>query len=217
MGKIEDDTIRNAIFDFAYDIALQDSYRQKAYASDKLFLHNNNDARAIVKGYIDSLLEGKGYDFNAVEGEVEKSFEKFCKENNKPKFAFGNCQKLINMTAKYIYIGAYNDVGMKEKFEKCHCPMDSVMISKVVKTIKNKNLEEKFEGTIRSECDKTFQLSSLTYCSWSRLVRDESGNPPIEYVAFQKAVNMIINNEPDNKSEQQKIIPIEYDFVSWKH
>lgn len=45
---------------------------------------------------------------------------------------FGNAQKLINMTAKYIALGIYMD-DCREDFQYCHCPMEGIMVDKVVK------------------------------------------------------------------------------------
>ena len=42
-------------------------------------------------------------------------------------FTFGNAQKLVNMTAKYMFLRAYGDNGERSKFEGCDCPMDGVM------------------------------------------------------------------------------------------
>ena len=39
---------------------------------------------------------------------------------------FGNIQKLINMTMKYLYIRYYDEC--RENFRCCHAPMDNRMI-----------------------------------------------------------------------------------------
>lgn len=44
-------------------------------------------------------------------------------------FEFGNAQKLINMTAKYIASGMFTSkCGCGGNFQYCHCPMDSIMV-----------------------------------------------------------------------------------------
>ena len=52
------------------------------------------------------------------------------------EFSYGNAQKLVNMTAKYIYIATYFNDDYKDKFEKCHCPMDSLIVESLIADIK---------------------------------------------------------------------------------
>lgn len=50
-----DTNINAAIFDFAYNAALNDATLQKAYSGKKKDIESNQNARKIVKAYIDAV------------------------------------------------------------------------------------------------------------------------------------------------------------------
>ena len=118
-------------------------------------------------------------------GEIKKE-----KDGNDIVFSFGNAQKLINMTVKYIYITLFRDKGNnREKFKYCHCPMDGLMLKNVWK---NKNSL------------KEIDLGNSEFYSndWGK----ETINSK-RYKIFQKAVRQL--------AKKSDCYPIEYDYMNW--
>ena len=113
--------MQDEIFSFVYKMAFQDAVQQKAYEGKK------KDLCETPKMFKDVALEL----FKAV---------------NKDNFTFGNAQKVINMTAKYLYIICYADSAFRDRFKYCHCPMDRVMLNIVWKRYK-----EKYGAKVRKE------------------------------------------------------------------
>ena len=138
--------IKDKIFDFAYELAFRDATMRKAYQleeSEKIESDAYKNAKAEIKGkakdivreYVDRVVEGNKPDFYEYAKKVDESVAD-------PEFRFGNIQKLINMTIKYIYIGCYTKPEIRSNFKECHCPMDGIMLAKVVaayKELPNKN------------------------------------------------------------------------------
>ena len=128
----------------------------------------------------------------------------------KPKdFAFGNIQKLINMTAKYYYVMRYTCYGNADAwfnapksprvwFKNCHCPMDRIMIDKVVNQYRGepKNDQKLLKG----------QWSSV---SWSQIVYVETKDKHSRsyYDHFQQMVKEL--------AAKEGLFPIEYDIKNW--
>ena len=99
------------IFAFAYGAGLNDATAQKAYPGEsKKFLRENNEAKIIVRAYIDGILNGENPDFYAVAERLRDSFNKWEIQNGckNTLFSFGNAQKLINITVKFMYLAAYS-------------------------------------------------------------------------------------------------------------
>ncbi len=109
--------VSEEIFEFIYDAALRDATLMKAYEGTKKDLLTNEEAKKVVRQYVDNVLSGKNPDFYKAEEELEAAF-------NDDKFVFGNAQKLLNMACKYFYIICYNDSSLREYFESCHCPLE---------------------------------------------------------------------------------------------
>ena len=99
---------------------------------------NAKCAKKAVWGYINRLRIDEGYEcreqhdtsFLATAENVINAFAGYGDDDS--SFGFGNAQKLINMTAKYIALGIYMD-DCREDFQYCHCPMDGIMVDKVTK------------------------------------------------------------------------------------
>lgn len=95
-------------------------------------------AKKAVWDYINRLRIDEGYErreqhdasFLATAENVINAFAGYGDDDS--SFGFGNAQKLINMTAKYIALGIYMD-DCREDFQYCHCPMDGIMVDKVTK------------------------------------------------------------------------------------
>ncbi len=202
--------INDQIFDFIYTIAMRDATQQKAYElktaeltdeqkkSDeykKELLLKNYEAKRIVREYIDDIIAGNNPCFYAVEGKLERSFEAFVEEHKDylTKFTFGNCQKLINMTVKYFYIVVYPNPTISAHFNKCHCPMDNVMINTAITELK------KSGGTLANFNTTSADLRK----SWSRIDR----NDHVQYDLFQAIVRYL--------ACKQGVTPIEYDYLMW--
>ncbi len=140
-----DDTIQDTVFDFAYETAFRDATMRKAFPkyddNDELF-HNRKenakvDARKFVRDYIDAIFNDKNSDFLVI-----GTINAVCEATEKYKFTFGNAQKLVNMTAKYMYLSIYGMDGYereryREKFKYCHCPMDGRMIKNLREVLLN--------------------------------------------------------------------------------
>ena len=113
------------------------------------------------------------------------------KDGNDIEFSFGNAQKLINMTIKYIYITLLGDkFNNRDKFKYCHCPMDGIML-KIVWENKN-NLNE-------------IDLGDSRFCSngWGKEKSTDE-----RYMIFQKAVRQL--------AKKTNCYPIEYDYINWQ-
>lgn len=183
--------IDDSIFDFVYEMALRDATMRSAYVGHNENLIKGEHAQRVKKyinEYISNILNGNYPNFYETESIVEKELEQY-------NFSFGNCQKLINMTVKYFYIVTYKNSSKKKLFDKCHCPMDRIMIKKVIQ------LSKETEILQIAKCD----IKNID-CSWSKLEKIND-TIPIQYIKFQKAVSIL--------AKQKGINPIEFDFVFW--
>ena len=174
-------------FQFAYDMAFKDSTLRNAFVkkskSDLDFQNRKQyikeNAYCIVKEYIDDIFEGNHPDPIIP---IKKIEEKFSDKG----FSFGNAQKLVNMTAKYMFLCTYYFEDKSNLFNNCHCPMDGIMID-----------------VIKKRC-KSFKHKNV---SWSRLKTIE-GKIPQVYIDFQNEIKKICLEEES--------IPIEFDYFYWE-
>lgn len=180
------------IFDFVYEMAMRDATMRTAFSGDRKNIRQDLQAKNAVHRYIDNILFGNEYDFYETESVVENALSKY-------GFSFGNCQKLINMTAKYFYIASYGNEAIRKNFDKCHCPMDGVMIKNAVSFYTQKK-DDKVCG------DAKGVKKALANVSWSRLTRDQ-GNAPYQYELFQKVIA--------NLAKEDDMTPLEYDYYAW--
>ena len=176
-------------FKFAYDMAFKDSTLRNAFVKKdksetdlefqnrKQYIKEN--AYCIVKKYIDDIFAKKHPDPIIP---IKMIAEKFSVNG----FTFGNAQKLVNMTAKYLFLSTYNFEEKIALFDKCHCPMDGIMID-----------------VIKRRCD-SFNYKNIY---WSRLMINE-GKIPQEYIDFQDEIKKICLDEHS--------IPIEFDYFYWE-
>lgn len=217
--------IDEKIFDFAYEMAMRDAIMMKAYQGDKKAPKECTKAKRILKEYIDSLLLRGEWDFYKIEEEFEEQIKKELGEQAEP-FTFGNCQKVINMTAKYIFIATYANEDLRKKFEKCHCPMDSIMINAVIGKLKEKIKEGKLEydGTkcesvndfleaINDKRELKIDNPNITYLrgSWSKIERNVSQ----QYKLFQEVVKYLAETYKKSEPDKKGVSPIEYDYLIW--
>lgn len=182
------------IFDFVYEMAMRDATMRRAFQvpGDRKNIRQNLQAKNAVHRYIDNILSGNEYDFYETESVVENALSKY-------GFSFGNCQKLINMTAKYFYIASYKNENIRKNFGKCHCPMDGEMIKNAIISYSQKK-DDKICG------DAKDVKKALANVSWSRLTRDQ-GNVPYQYELFQKVIA--------NLAKEDNMTPLEYDYYAW--
>ncbi len=143
----------NYLFDLAYMNAMGDATRRTNVAANckKMFLDtkkykNSKKAKNKIRNYIDNNLKGHNISFNLTASFVVTQLSTI--ENKDTNFNFGNAQKLINMTAKYLFIMLYNteDIKVRNGFSNFHCPMDRIMIDTVTK---------KYRKYLKSIPDKT--------------------------------------------------------------
>lgn len=172
-------------------MAMRDATMRSAFSGDRKSIRQNMQAKNAVQKYINDILTGKEYSFYKTEIVVENALSQY-------GFSFGNCQKLINMTAKYFYIATYGNEIIKNNFANCHCPMDSIMIKNAISSYSQKN-EKEF-------CIKDIK-KALANVSWSRLTRDGRGNVPQQYELFQQIISIL--------AKEEGMTPLEYDYFRW--
>lgn len=205
--KKEEVSIDNRIFDFVYDMAFNDATLRSAFPRGKIsesVYHKRkndikNDCKVHVKEYIDAIFDGGKPCLNNY---IDRT-KLICINNH---FSFGNVQKLFNMTAKYMFISCYNNNEVREKFEKCHCPMDSIMINHIYSTIKEKNIGDKYLPYNGAK-----SVSAWSEIAWSKIKWDvnDGKEGKIVYDRFQAIIEELatINN----------CLPLEYDYYVWKN
>ena len=215
MGKIDYDQeyISNKVFEFVYDCALRDATLQQAFKGKKEWIKEIDEARMCLREYMDKLLSGNFKSKIEHDTYFLDTANSICDIINRKKhpeakdtFSFGNAQKLINMTAKYVYTFCYVNPEIRDRFRFCHCPMDSIMLDRVWR-----KYEEEF-GTEKRKND--LEKSDDFHKGWgAEGLNDEYGQPklnafPHRYELYQNAVKNL-NGDGD-------LYPIEYDFLIWK-
>lgn len=194
------------IFNFAYEFALRDATLQNAYTGSLDVLRKNAEAKLILRAYIDTIFAGSANEglFWETAQRVEESFAAFL-DGSQPRFTFGNTQKLINMTTKYMFIACYQNSALRRSFASCHCPMDRIMVDRVIK-----ELERVF--ALSSSIEERHQIRNLMGRGWKNLLRSpwskmEASNVD-QYNLYQRVVRFL--------SEREGISPLEYDFFMWR-
>lgn len=173
---------------------------------------NAKCAKKAVWDYINRLRIDEGYErreqhdasFLATAENVINAFVGYGDDDS--SFGFGNAQKLINMTAKYIALGFYMD-DCRENFQYCHCPMDGIMVEKVITLL---------EG--REDIRETFGLEKrgwkgvLRDTAWSKIEKAEEG-----YDRFQLIVDSLRGDESvlEVLGAQRPVSRLEFDFCVW--
>lgn len=237
--------VDDLIFDFAYELAMRDATLQRAFpATDKKILwqtHSEKDRetdlaplregiKAPLRSYIKSVFNGKPYDFYVVANKIQEAVESFIdkagilkptEKGEEPStdlavFTFGNTQKLINMTVKYLFMATYDRLQLRGQFEQCHCPMDGIMEMEAERALQNPKAEWK---SWLESCTKQLSRGQRKGrrvwkddVSWSALEWKEGGRgteagAPDEYLLFQAAIKEL--------AEEKSLNPIEYDFYAW--
>lgn len=180
--------INDKIFGFIYGLALRDATIRVTESGVKDKLLKNVKIKELVKHYAEDIIEGKEPDFYKVAQNIESN-------KDGVKITFGNIQKLLNMTMKYLYIKYYDDADVRRYFRVCHAPLDGIMRDFVY--TKYKDLFGKAPKYRKSMSWSTLELGNKDYIE--------------SYKQFQQAVRDIINESKLN------MIPIELDYVAWKN
>lgn len=195
-------TMQDYLFDFAYGEALRDAINQQSFKGEKNYLYDCEEGKAVVRTYIDAILKGEHPSFNKAEEEAEANFNEFIRskrpESNQ-EFTFGNTQKLINMTVKYIYISAYVQrcEVFRNLFADCHCPLDRLMAGMVREEFDQ--ADDEAAQVIKEESSDIYKKINKDI-TWSKVDKET-------YNCYQQMVRLL--------AERENLIPIEYDFVKW--
>ena len=199
------------IFDFCYELALQDATIRSAFTGPLVDIRNINGIKVIIESYISAL-------FNVNEDipkpiEVINSIVELLRDYNDRKestkqFRFGNVQKLVNMTVKYLYIKAYNCNILRCRFNNCHCPIDSQIIGKLKRYLVNNEdaynrwnarlVEYRQKGLIKRRSIDTM----LNNISFSNINQHE-------YQLCQEIIDSIVENDDEITNA------IEFDYKYW--
>lgn len=199
--------IEKKIFDFAYELALRDATLQNAYTGSLGSLRQNDEAKRILKAYINAVLAGNANEalFWQTAQAIEASFDSFL-DAGQPCFTFGNTQKLINMTAKYMFITCYQHNDLRNAFSVCHCPMDGIMVNTVIDELERAlSSSSSFEEQQRIREFMSRGWKSYLRSPWSKI---KSSNKE-QYKTYQRIVRLL--------SDRNGVSPLEYDFLMWRN
>ncbi len=179
-----------AVFDFIYGEALDDATRRTGQEGLKSRLLNCNALKDIVKEYANAVINGEAPKCSKYMEEMENL--------GIEGFFFGNIQKLVNMTMKYLYVGCFCDDTVRSRFDACDCPMDSIMLDFV--------FESYYIVVLKKERKRGERPGFRKDLTWSRLKDKEDKE---QYTKYQETIRKIIENRKLN------INPIEFDYMFW--
>lgn len=231
------DRIDDAIFDFAYELAMRDATMRTAFTGESIYVllgKRNQDtkidstpaqkknaelAKEAVRSYIEGIRADEGYEhraqhdkcFISIARDVINAFKDY--KNNGSSFEFGNAQKLINMTTKYIAIGIYMR-NCRNNFQYCHCPMDSIIMDKAAKAagklIDDDGLSEDEKGEVIESLEafaykrpRAHDWVAKSEVSWSKITFDDRKS----YDGFQEVVRFL--------AAKNGYYPLEFDYFIW--
>ena len=141
--------IDDKIFDFCFDIALHDATLQAAYndtldSLDLIYKFLKDSTKNYIKTILDTNISIDTKITSDIIRDINNS-EKIkvfnCNRKETKQFKYGNIQKLINMTAKYMYITSYKNIEIKNRFYMCDCPIDSIISKKIYDKCSEKNID----------------------------------------------------------------------------
>ena len=196
------DNIQDKIFNLCYEMALRDATLRCAYEGRLDDLRKGDDMKTVVKNYVHLIKDHPDcVDVYSVIVEVtNKAPKSKNKSENVVEFSYGNAQKLVNMTAKYMYIATYFNDVYKDKFKNCHCPMDSLIVESLIADIKE-----------YKKCDEALVLykdvTGNKNRAWMSYLREPWSKMDVkQYEFFQELVNMIKMTDE---------YALEYDYTHW--
>ncbi len=144
------------------------------------------------------------------------------KNNSVSQFLYGNSQKLVNMLFKYLYIGIFLTPAKKKIFANCDCPIDSIIIDKLIGEILcNPNLKDTYDKCISLEI-ATYKKGNkigqpLTNNEGRKYFRKKGMNVGIAWSRIEKKEYEEIQNllQKWAKSFKPELTPIELDYEVW--
>ncbi len=157
------------------DIARSFSGQTKVKKDDQTI----KDIAEKMKNYID----GNENDFN---NNFYAVCDVLCDEDTY-KMKFGQAQKIINMAYKYLYCIANDE--LKNRFDNCHLPLDSVMLEWIYRNIKT------------ADNNKLKKVDTLSKMDWGN--EKEKGS----YDYYKTYIN--------NYCKDNKKTPLQLDFEHW--
>ncbi|SFL05342.1 hypothetical protein SAMN05216390_10924 [Lachnospiraceae bacterium KH1T2] len=188
---INNEKMKELVFNFVYDMALNDATRRTNASNLKNRIANIDGIKKEILIYTNEVLEGN-YPKHC---NVIKSVMDIVKDKNIEGFTFGNAQKLVNMTMKYLYLSYYNNPEISKYFRCCDAPMDSIMMTFVYECYYIINgTDSKKKGVSNPKFKRE---------GWSTQETDK------EYQEFQIAIKNII------EKKKLGISPIEFDYLFW--
>ena len=195
---------------YAFHIALNDATLRGAYAGETYGIGPNSDAAEHIKQYIQDIYDKKYPDFYELANQLKDDLK------NYPGFTFGNIQRLINMTAKYMCQSTYETPIRRTFFKNCHCPMDKNMIQRV--SAGYKKLMDDHPDQIDRE-NYYFIVNDKEFHNWNVInwntidFYGEGINSFDVYRKFQEMAKVIA--EYISKENGEQTYPIELSFIDW--
>ncbi len=144
-------------------------------------------AQAIYMGYLDASRTFKNRKVTKKDSEVKEIsedmkkyifgynddfdsfFEKACDELcRKYKMEFGQAQKIINMAFKYLY--CIVDDEFKPRFNKCHMPLDGIMLEWIHRNIKDDDGNNLKKKDTWSKIEKGAENEACTYKYYKKYI-----------------------------------------------
>lgn len=199
------------VFNFIYGCSMHDAILQKAFKGKKDWIGKVEQAKPILREYIDCILSNKFSSQVEHDAFFIKIANRICEVINehrpgdaKDVFSFGNAQKLINIAAKHTYSVCYLNSLLRQNFRYCHCPLDSIMLGKVWEWYRKK---------LGNSARQKALGSKETFCTaWGNEGQDGDMQPyirefPERYRTFQKAIKEIIGDGD--------LYAIEFDYMIW--
>lgn len=194
--------IEGAMVDFAYKCALDDAMQRGANQDGaKTAFADADTIKELVEAFVADLFAGEN-------PQVLDYARRIAREDKSKKLTFGHIQKVLNMTAKYMYFACYRKPELRTCFQASDCPMDRKMISRVRQEYKKWKQIAK-NKPIPDVDDKECPASGWGALAWSDIgfPGDKNSSSYSYYERFQKMVKEVAKSKDMN--------PIEYDFWLW--
>lgn len=221
MYQYKREMMNDTVFNFVYGCAMHDAILQKAFDGEKKWVGQVAEAKTILRGYVDKVLNGE-FSTNSLTTKTQHdacflaTANAICTAINNSSmkaadagtFSYGNAQKLINMTMKHLYAHTLKNPALRECFRFCHCPVDSIMLSEIWK------MYDKTFG--RKKRGEDLGPSTEFLAPWGNegvhnAMQAQLSEFPERYTKFQNAILTIIDYEAGD------IFPIEFDYLIWKN
>ncbi len=200
MNALRDATLQGAFLGRTEDILKDKNGSKKAKKTKDLVRKFAIDLTGM------NVVVDDDYVYTLISNVVKNAPSSIDKNGNAVSFTYGNAQKLINMTAKYLYIRNYSNPQLAASFKHCHCPLDNQIVKKLKSDAKrgsdlDKSIKKLYSAVNNSEQTKTWR--QYLDLPWSSCTKER-------YQFFQKAIRETIEKKYNNE-----ITPLEYDYVMW--